>query len=493
MDIFNPHVPAVFSSIDDVYFNRQDNEARYNELSNQFQQSFDGDKPMFYFRAPGRVNLIGEHVDYSGYPVLPFALQQDVIVACNFNSKQNSINIRNCVDKYTPKSINVDQPIVIDPSNHHWTNYVLAAIKGVQDASPSTKLKGMNLLFSGNVPAGSGVSSSSALVCVSTLTISYTHNLVFTKDELANISVKCERYVGVEGGGMDQAISYLAEENTAKLIEFNPLRTNNVVLPKGVSFVISNSLVESNKVVTGAFYYNLRVTECRLAAVVLANKMGLQWEQVRKLNDVQKLSNLSLQQLLEMVDSHLHQEAYTRQEVANILGVTVEQLVKSYFPSGVTAESFQLHRRASHVYSETSRVYDFQSKCQESSNGGKKVDGAASAADHQVSPSSSVVHELGKLMDSSHFSCSQSFECSCPELDRLTDICRKAGAYGSRLTGAGWGGCVISLVPSDRAEEFMATLERDYYSKIPSDKLPQDRSSYLFCTNPSKGACILSL
>eukprot|EP01133_Synstelium_polycarpum_P019106 gene19106-22882_t len=440
-----------------------------------------GEKPTFYFRAPGRVNLIGEHVDYSGYPVLPFALEQDMVVAVsNITSTPGTLNIANVnEDVYAPLSVDITGAVEIDMAKFHWTNYVLAAWKGVQNAAPQAKFKGLNLLYTGNVPIGSGVSSSSALVCVSTLAISYINGFSYTKEDLANISVKCERYVGIEGGGMDQAISYLAEANTAKLIEFNPLRTNNVHLPTGVSFVICNSLVESNKVVTGAFYYNLRVVECRLAAVLLAHKLGLAWDGVRKLIDVQKLSGLSLKELVEATETHLHPEAYTREEVATALNISVEQLVANYFPSGirVEAEAFALHARALHVYSETGRVYAFAEKCRANINN--------SGAD------ASSPAELGQLMDASHMSCAKQFECSCPELDRLTTICRQAGALGSRLTGAGWGGCVISLVPSAIATQFMATIEQEYYSTLA--KLPADKSSYMFCTTPSKGACVVAL
>eukprot|EP01132_Coremiostelium_polycephalum_P005963 gene5963-7426_t len=478
MDIFDPLTPSIVDDINEVYQNNiEQQQHRYQELESKFRELFNGDKPSFYFRAPGRVNLIGEHVDYSGYPVLPFALEQDTIVAVSINHESNDhINIYNYQsEKFTPKlNINIRKSIDIDLSNHHWTNYVLAAWKGVQNSSKNLKLKSLNLLYYGNVPIGSGVSSSSSLVCVSTLAFSYINNLIYTKDELADLSVKSERFVGIEGGGMDQAISFLAEENTAKLIEFGPLKTFNVNLPKNVTFIISNSLVESNKVVTGGIYYNLRVVECRLAAVVLAFRLGLKWEEVRRLIDVQNQSTLLLSELIEKVKEILHVEPYTKAEVADILGLSVETLEKRYFPSGitVTAERFELYKRALHVYSETKRVYQFSDKC--------KLGGA------------NISEELGQLMNQSHTSCDQLFNCSCPELNQLTKICLDSGALGSRLTGAGWGGCVISLVPTNAVEQFKQQIQSEYYEKcIDPLKLPSHQNSYFFSTNPSKGASIL--
>lgn len=70
MDSFNPALPSIVESLDDIYKNFENNKKRYEELNETFSKIYNGDKPIFYFRAPGRVNLIGEHVDYSGYCVL---------------------------------------------------------------------------------------------------------------------------------------------------------------------------------------------------------------------------------------------------------------------------------------------------------------------------------------------------------------------------------------------------------------------------------------
>jgi galactokinase len=97
------------------------------------------------------------------------------------------------------------------------------------------------------------------------------------------------------------------------------------------------------------------------------------------------------------------------------------------------------------------------------------------------------VSELGRLMDRSHESCRELYEISCPELDTLAGICRAAGAAGSRLTGAGFGGCTISLVREDRLEGFLRHVSRAYYQDY-LQRPPVDLSSTLFACRAVNGA-----
>lgn len=149
-----------------------------------------------------------------------------------------------------------------------WYNYVLCGIKGIRDAAaeqPCT-VRGMRIAVSGNIPTAAGLSSSSALVCAATLATSYANATIRLLDarQLAAIAARSERHIGTEGGGMDQAIAFLARPGGAMFIDWQPLRATVVPLPPGVVFVIANSLAQSNKA-DSASGYNRRVVECRLA------------------------------------------------------------------------------------------------------------------------------------------------------------------------------------------------------------------------------------
>ncbi|XP_047908291.2 N-acetylgalactosamine kinase isoform X3 [Anser cygnoides] len=388
---------------------------RLLKLKESFIAKF-GSAPKFYVRAPGRVNLIGEHIDYCGYAVLPMAIEQDILIAVE-PVNNDVVQLANTNSLYLDFSTSVND-IQINKTKPQWHNYFLCGLKGIQV-------------------------------------------------ELAEICTKSERYIGTEGGGMDQSISFLAEEGTAKLIEFSPLRATDVRLPSGAAFVIANSCVEMNKAATS--YYNIRVMECRLATKLLSKSKGLDWKKMLRLQDVQAKLGVSLEEMLTIVEEVLHPEPYSTEEICKCLGISLEDL-RSQILSQNTQDvsTFKLHQRAKHVYSEAARVLEFKKICNEAP--------------------ANAIQLLGELMNQSYISCREMYECSCPELDRLVDICLQFGAVGSRLTGAGWGGCTVSMVPTDKLNTFLKNVKKAYYQND-VQRLALENNS-LFATKPGRGALV---
>ncbi|CAH3144648.1 unnamed protein product [Porites evermanni] len=460
--------PPLFHSLEKVYLGSTEKVApRYQKIKETFQQKY-GCDPEFYARAPGRVNIIGEHIDYCGYGVLPMAVEQDIVIAVGQNDKK-MLNLSNTFNSFHDFSVSCEEYKI---DGKEWYHYFLCGYKGLVDYMKITSPIGLNLLVDGNVPKSAGLSSSSALVCCSGLATVHGNGLELSKHELAEVCTKCERYIGTEGGGMDQSISFLAEPGTAKHIEFDPIRAYDVTLPDGIVFVIANSLVEMKKSATAGTHFNARVVECRLAAKVLAKVSGLDWKNVRRLSEVQQGKKKTLDEMVQMVDSVLHTEPYTKQELCQFFGLTEDELISGCMsPSTAGVNSFKLHDRAMHVYSEASRVFKFKSVCEEKP--------------------ANAIQVLGGLMNESHESCSKMYECSCEELDQLVSLCRKSGAVGSRLTGAGWGGCTVSLVPIASLNDFMEAVRDGYYAGDP-DRLSRVSES-LFATQPGSGAAILKL
>ena len=465
----NTAPPPVFSSTEALSQGSQANKERYDKLVSCFEERY-GRAPDFLARAPGRVNIIGEHIDYCGYAVLPMAIEQDVAIACSSNDR-GELRFGNVNSTQYPDHASPTEGFSID--DHTWYNYLLCGYKGVVETLGLTKPIGMDILVDGNVPPSAGLSSSSALVCCGALTTAYANKVDMpSKKDFAELCAKCERYIGTEGGGMDQAISFLGAENTAMKIEFNPIRPTEVKLPQGVRFIIANSLVLENK--AAASQFNVRVAECRLSAQVIAKAKGKDWKQVRKLLTLQESLELPLSEMAGIARDVLHPEPYTRDELCKILEITDEELQSECLNEKTkSVASFKLHDRALHVFEEAHRVHVF----------------ADTANSNETS--SNIPEVLGKLMDNSHTSCSKLYECSCAELDELVTVSKSAGSLGSRLTGAGWGGCTVSLVAEENAETFLEKVKRDFYEKNP--KRMANLATSLFATKPGPGAAICNL
>ena len=450
------------------------------DVIDRFTEVYPDAREVSLIRAPGRVNIIGEHTDYNGLPAMPMAIDREIVIA--FAPCDDSAVDLVTLDPGYPRSRFTLSGDIPKYETGHWGNYVKAAAQAVwgwaeanqPDALP---LQGIRGCVGGNIPPGSGLSSSSALVVASALAIS--GGLAIERRELADLLAKGERYVGTEGGGMDQAVSLMAEEGSALKIDFFPLRTRPVALPARHVIVVANSLVSANKTGGARLAYNTRVAECRLGLAMLGGRgsrratSGPPYE--GGLQGVELLRDFMLSELRwRDALSGLPDGPMTLAHVARRIGAMEDDLRRkcltmrdgSLLPE--PDSGFQPKKRCRHVLTEGARV--------------EKAAEAAARGD---------AVELGRLMDESHSSCAEDYEISCPELDELVSILRRSGALGARLTGAGFGGCAIALVNTEKAGALMDGAWRAYYEEyLPARGTVKasDRDHVLFACNPVSAA-----
>jgi len=168
-----------------------------------------GESPKFFCRAPGRVNIIGEHIDYCGYSVLPAAVEQDFVMAY-ITTDEDKIELNNIdKDAYPGEKISTD-PYQKFKEDHSWVNYFVCGLKAVLSvdekwAKQVIKPKGLKILIDSRVPQAAGLSSSSAFTVCTALVILHANNMVdkMPKSELARLTVIAERMAGTACGGMD--------------------------------------------------------------------------------------------------------------------------------------------------------------------------------------------------------------------------------------------------------------------------------------------------
>ncbi|KAK4877577.1 hypothetical protein RN001_010083 [Aquatica leii] len=438
--------------------------------SKQLQECFTAkfkQEPVFYVRVPGRVNLIGEHIDYCGYGVCPMALEQDILLAVS-PQETEVIKLTNIDPIYSDYNCNIKNfSINIGEGAPEWYQYFLCGIKGLLDVLPKDiSIKGFNVAVSGIIPQSAGLSSSSALVSAAALATSYVHSFTVSKEKLANLCAECERYIGTQGGGMDQAIAFLATEGCAKLIEFAPLRSKDLFLPPGAVFVIAHSLTRMNKAATADF--NCRVVECRLAAQIIAKHKNIEWTNIKRLGELQKTLNANLSTMIRLVREILHEESYTKEEILKVLNTSCEKLNEtSLTPNTRNIQTFKLHQRALHVFEEALRVEKFNETCNGFSSEG-------------------ALETLGQLMSESHTSLRDLYECSHPQLDKLVKLSRDF-TLGARLTGAGWGGCAVALVKPENVDTYINMLKTNFYEEL---GVTSNIEALVFGTKPNPGACV---
>jgi galactokinase len=357
-------------------------------LISDFERRF-GHVPQV-FRAPGRVNLIGEHTDYNDGFVMPAALEFSTWVAASPRKDDTFVVAsREFNDEF---EFSLAGPA---SRQHRWTDYVQGVAITMKAAG--FQFSGADLMIASDVPMGAGLSSSAALEVATGFALL---QLAGTKPDLTQLARLCQRaeneFVGTRCGIMDQFISCLAEQGHCLMIDCRSLEYEKLPLPERCALVISNTMVR-HELASGE--YNLRRQQCEEGLEILRRSMP----QARSLRDI------SLQQLEEYAG-----------ELPEIL-----------------------YRRCRHVITEIQRVLD------------------AAAALKQ-----GELERLGGLMRQSHLSLQQDYEVSCPELDLMVEIASaQPGVYGARMTGGGFGGCTISLVKSEAAQQVVDRVAAEYQQK----------------------------
>jgi len=357
------------------------------EIRTQFEQHFQI-HPRVIIRAPGRVNLIGEHTDYNDGFVFPVAIDRATYVAARPRDDRMVRVI--ALDLQDEDTFSLDR-IERSPTRH-WSNYIRGVIKGLLVAGH--QLGGANLAITSDVPRGAGLSSSAALEVAVGYTFQTLSRLNILGEELALLAQGAENsFVGVQCGIMDQFISALGQANHALLIDCRDLSYRSVPLPANARIIVCDSHIER---ALASSAYNQRRQECEEAVRILK-----QWyPKIRALRDI-----------------------------------TMGQLAEH-----VTDLPEPVRSRARHVVSENERTL----------RGVDALDRGDVAA-------------FGQLMNQSHASLRDDYQVSVPEMDALVAAAQAIpGCYGSRLTGAGFGGCTVSLVASESAERFCDQIASAY-------------------------------
>src|SRR6478752_2024066 len=346
-----------------------------------FREAYDGEATVVA-RAPGRVNLIGEHTDYNRGLVLPVALAHTTYAAVA--ARDDGVVRIASGDDGDPWTGTID---AVGPGKvDGWAAYVAGVLWALRE--DGLDVPGMDVVVHGTVPLGAGLSSSAALECSVALAVCGLLGLEVDDDlrhRLVRACMRAETEVaGAPTGGMDQTVSLLAAADAALLIDFDSDTSSPVPLAladAGLTLLVTDTRVQHALVDGG---YAARRADCEEAAETLG---------------VPSLRQASL---------------------SSVAGISDERV----------------RRRATHIVTEIERVTGTVA--------------ALGAGDWPT---------VGRLFAASHASMRDDFEISCPELDLTVSTAVEAGAIGARMTGGGFGGSAIALVPTERLDAVVRAID----------------------------------
>lgn len=347
-----------------------------------------GDHEIRSFFAPGRANLIGDHIDYNGGLVMPAAITLGITATCRLRS-DHLIRLHSSDDPLDVE-IDLDRPIEPDPARG-WGNYPAGVVREL--LLQGINLKGTDVLFTTTLPLGAALSSSAAmevLTAFSFLALAGT-----STSDLGAIALLCQKveneFVGVNCGIMDQFAVALGKEDCALLLDCGSLDYHYVPVALGAyALVIMNT--SRRRQLTDS-KYNERRAECEA--------------------------------VLRLLEADAPRNGLVHAQWRDVLSHVSDPV---------------LQRRARHVISEQKRVEQ---------------------ASHMLAAGDLAA--FGKLLTESHSSLRDDYEVTGPYLDAIVSTALQApGCLGSRMTGAGFGGCAIALVEKAAIPDFTASVRSAY-------------------------------
>ncbi len=451
---------------------------RYLALLRKFKDKY-GDRKVVITRAPGRVNLMGRHIDHRGGGTNVMAADCDqVFVAAR--REDDLVRIANVDEKYPDRSFSIEQTLdlgdrqswmqyltsekvkaALKESAGDWVNYVKSAVLRAQ-MFVDHPLCGMDVMASGNIPVAAGLSSSSALVVTTMETVEALGCLNLPESDFVDLCGEGEWFVGSRGGAGDHAAMKCAQKNKIIHMDFKPFKVGSrLSFSDDYAILVANSMLQAKKSEGSRDVFNEKVA-CYEFALMLIKQAYPQYD-LKEFRDLARIRPYS--KVYEMLRSL--PETITRGGIKALLPAHGEQL-KEIFATHKEPLVYELRGVALFGISECARSEKFAQVLQEGdyaqigemmkrSHNGDRI-GMPAVTDE-------VLNDLIEKNAPFELQCG-AYRCSTVEIDGLCDLLNSTeGVLGSQLAGAGLGGCVVALIRKDYAESVIDAVNKGYYDR----------------------------
>jgi N-acetylgalactosamine kinase len=505
--------------------------AAYRSALLCFRQHFGRDRSVILVRSPGRINVMGRHIDWQGGRCNLMAVTQEVIMAVAPRA-DDLLEARNVDPRQFPDvSISIGRLVsqldwddwlsVVNSSGltrhlresaGNWSLYLEAALLRLQMAHREHHLRGMDMAVCGNIPVAAGLSSSSALVVATAESALALHGLEVSSQQFVNFCGEGEWFVGTRGGSADHAAMKYGQKGTINHVAFHEFQLlEQLAFPRTHALVVCNSFIQAKKAGGAREAFNARVGSY-LVGVQLVRRLFPQYAPlIRFVRDIscenlrvppsriyEILTQLPESMTAAEVRAMFQNDADAWTGLASHFGTARDEAVypvRGVLMFGIT-ECARSVRAADCL-----RRQDMQElgTLMRTSHDGERC--FATRADGSAEPflvdiSDAALHrliedlgseDLARIERAQLWNQPGAYRCSTQEIDTLVDIAgRTPGVAGAQIAGAGLGGCAMILVRAENVPALEANLLRDYYAPR---QLP---NGVVRCT-PSAGSCLLAI
>ena len=472
-------------------------EKRYTAILDAFIKRF-GDAKVVFARAPGRVNLMGRHVEHRGGGINVFATGCDTVMVAA-PREDDRIRLADVDPDYPDVSFGIGETLALGSSaswldylasppvkdalaasRGHWSNYVKAAVLRFQMAC-DLPLCGMDIVCGGEVPVAAGLSSSSSIVVAVAEALVALNSLNMPVQTFVDLCGEGEWFVGSRGGAGDHAAIKCGRPGRITHLNFKPFSIgHSAPFSPDYAIIVANSLEQAKKSEGARDRFNANVAAYEFAFLLI--RRAFPERPLAVFRDLAAVRPFA--QIYRML--RILPESVTRAELRDLLpesGRRLDELFATHADPG----SYRLREVALFGISECARSAAFMDVLV---SGDYPHLGAMMKTSHngdRVSPAPITDERLGALAvgDVDVSLESGGYACSTKRIDGLCDLLDSTpGVLGSQLVGAGLGGCVVALVEKKRASAVIDVLNKSYYD---ANGLPHSAAVY----TPSCGSSVI--
>ena len=463
-----------------------------------FIHRFGAERPVAIVRSPGRINLMGRHIDHQGGTVNVMAVNREIIMVAAPRT-DDVVSLANTAGaQFSEESFRISDLVaslnwddwqrvidgprlqrLLEAARGDWANYVKAAILRLQELFRDRQLRGLDMMVGGDIPMGAGLSSSSALVVATAEAVRVFNRLPVSARRLVSLCGEGEWFVGTRGGAADHAAIKLSHRGCVTRVGFFPFHIEDSArFFPGHDLVACNSGIYAGKSREARNTFNAKVTAYHIGRIrfkMLRPDLAPRVEHLRDINPEHLgLAYADFAQLLCQLPARI-----TRTKVQAAFGQMAEaerdRLERMFLSHEAPADGYAVRGVVLFGLSEMARAQrclgllkqnDARGlgRLMNSSHDGDRVSREtsrntwrrvpANGADGRLTEWSSKTRRGADIAE-----LSGEYGCSLPELDRIVDIARRQpGVEGAQLAGAGLGGCIMVLVQKPHTEALLKTL-----------------------------------